>query len=199
MMKSPILSKIVFFICGAELLGLDLVTQDVKDSAIYINIQEHLTPSEDIPTLIEGKHITIDGGEIRWMEVPSGAEDPHNFQILDSTGKVLPVVGYFTEDYGAVRMVLGFSFVGDHPVIREMQGVILILMLPVYRVYDIHLNEAGKVTFVEHRIDSDSIADIQGSSCGLNYIPGIFNDTQSQILIDCTRIDGNLLWKRKDD
>ena len=198
-MKSQRLSKIVLFICVSELFGLDLVAQDGKDSAIYINIEEHLKPSEGIPALIEGKHIAIDGGEIRWIEVPAGAEDTHHFEILDSDGEILPVGGYFTEDYGAVRMVLGFNFGGDYPEIRDMAGVILNFMLPVCRVYDIHLNEAGEVTFLEHGINIDSIADIKGSSCGLIYIPNLFNDTQPQLLVDCARIDADLLWKRKED
>ena len=198
-MKSQRLSKVVLFICVSELFCLNLVAQDGKDSAIYINMEEHLKQSEDIPALIADKQLTIYGYEIRWMKVPAWAGDRYRIEILDDNGEILPVGGYFTEDYGAVRLVLSFTFGGDYPEIMEMQGAILSFMLPVCRVYDIHLNEAGEVTFLEHGINIDSIANIKGSSCGLIYIPNLFNDTQPQLLVDCARIDGNLLWKRKDD
>ena len=197
-MKSQRFSKIVLFICVSELLGLNLVAEEGKDSAIYMNIHEHLRPSEDIPALIADKQLTINGYEIRWMKVPYWAGDRYRIEIVDDNGRILPVGGYFTEDYGAVRMVLSFTFGGECPEILEMQGVILNFMLPVCRVYDIHLSEAGEVTFLEYKVDSYNIAEIQESLPGLVYITNEWN-SQPQLLVDCARIDGELLWGQKDE
>ena len=197
-MKSQRLIKTVLFICVSELLGLNLVAEEGKDSAIYMNIREHLRPSEEIPALIADKQLTINGYEIRWMKDPYWAGDRYRIEIVDDNGRILPVGGYFTEDYGAVRMVLSFTFAGECPEIMEMPGVIRNYMLPVDRVYDIHLNEAGEVTFLEYKVDSYNIADIQESLPGLVYITNEWN-SQPQLLVDCARIDGDLLWKRKDD
>ena len=196
-MKSQRLSKLGFFICVVALFGLDLVAQDGKDSAIYINIEEHLKPSKGIPALIDGKHLTIDGGEIRWKESSGWKEHPYRIEVRNSEGEVLPLSGYFTEAYGKVRMVLGFNFLKQCPDFLDMQGVVLNFMLSVDRVYDIHLNGADEITFVEHRIDSDRIADVQESLSGLVYITDEWN-SQPQLLVDCARIDGNLLWKPKN-